>query len=159
MSAQRFWRGFGWGVVATVVMSALMILSIVTGVSPMPRPIPVAIFGRLTGGGLPQPLIIVLAVGAHLAYGGFWAGVLASRARRVSLAGGVALGVFLWLLMQLFVLPYLGWGLFGVAQTPKIAVATLVLHLVYGLTLGALGGRIETPQAATDAADIASVQH
>jgi hypothetical protein len=27
-------------------------------------------------------------------------------------------------------------GLFGTAITPKIAVATLVLHLIYGVTLG-----------------------
>jgi len=29
-----------------------------------------------------------------------------------------------------------GWGVFGTAITPKIAVATLVLHLIYGATLG-----------------------
>lgn len=38
--------------------------------------------------------------------------------------------------MQIMFLPFLGWGLFGTAITPKIAVATLVLHLVYGGVLG-----------------------
>lgn len=28
-----------------------------------------------------------------------------------------------------------GWGLFGVAITPKVAIATLVLHLIYGAAL------------------------
>ena len=90
----------------------------------------------------------MLAVVAHLAYGGFWGGVLAAGARRVTLAGGVALGLALWLLMQLVVLPYLGWGVFGLAQTPKIAIATLVLHVVYGFTLGALGRRAGAPDVA-----------
>lgn len=60
---------------------------------------------------------------------------------------GIGLGVFLWLIMQVVVLPFLGWGLFGTAQTPKIAVATLVLHLVYGPTFGWLMGRNETDAA------------
>lgn len=38
--------------------------------------------------------------------------------------------------MQLIVLPLLGWGVFGVAITPPTAVATLVLHLIYGPSLG-----------------------
>ena len=36
----------------------------------------------------------------------------------------------------LFALPALGWGLFGTAVTPRVAVATLALHLVYGAVLG-----------------------
>lgn len=43
--------------------------------------------------------------------------------------------------MQVVVLPFLGWGLFGASQTPRIAVATLVLHLVYGATYGWLMDR------------------
>jgi hypothetical protein len=37
--------------------------------------------------------------------------------------------------------PFLGWGAFGAAITPIIAVATLVLHLVYGATFGWLMDR------------------
>jgi hypothetical protein len=46
------------------------------------------------------------------------------------------MGLFLWLIMELVVLPLLGWGVFGSAITSKIAVATLVLHLIYGGILG-----------------------
>ena len=38
--------------------------------------------------------------------------------------------------MGVVVLPLLGWGLFGTAITPRVAVATLLLHLVYGSVLG-----------------------
>ena len=44
----------------------------------------------------------------------------------------------MWVLMGVVFLPVVGWGLFGTSITPQIAVATLVLHLVYGLTLGLL---------------------
>lgn len=147
MDAQRFLSGFGWGVVATIAMSALMIVGVLTGMSPMPKPIPAAIVGNLTGGGLPQPATMALAIILHLGYGGFWGGALAAVTRRVTIWHGVALGVALWLIMQVVVLPFLGWGLFGSSQTPKIAVATLVLHLVYGATYGWLIDR--RPAAAT----------
>ena len=133
----RFWKGALWGAVATVAMSVLMILAAVTGVSPMPKPIPAAIVGKLTGGELPKPMLMATAAILHLGYGAFWGGVLAAASERITVWRGLVLGVGLWLLMQIIVLPFLGWGLFGVGQTPKIALATLILHLVYGVTLGA----------------------
>jgi hypothetical protein len=137
----RFLTGFGWGVVATVAMSLLMLIGVGTGASPMPKPIPAAIVGRLGGAALPGPAMMALAAAAHLGYGGFWGGVLAVGIDRVTVKAGLALGVGLWLLMQVVVLPFVGWGLFGASVTPAIAGATLVLHLVYGGVLGALVDR------------------
>lgn len=144
MEGHRFRRGFGWGVVATITMSALMIIGMLTGMAPMPKPIPAAIVGKLSGGGLPQLATMALAVILHLGYGGFWGGALASVSRRVTMWRGLALGIVLWLVMQLVVLPFLGWGLFGTSETPKIAVATLLLHVVYGVTFGWLMDREAT---------------
>jgi hypothetical protein len=141
MDGRRIAVGFGWGVVATIAMSAVMILGTVTGAAPMPKPIPVAIVGKVLGAGTPKPLLMALGIASHLAYGGFWGAVLAAFTRPVTLWKGIALGIFLWLLMQVAVLPFLGWGAFGAAITPIIAVATLVLHLVYGATFGWLMDR------------------
>ena len=145
MDGKRLAIGFGWGLVATLAMSILMIIAVATGLSPMPKPIPAAMVGKVMGGvvgeGIPQPAIVALAVASHFAYGGFWGAVLAALTRPVTLWKGIGLGVILWLIMQLAVLPFLGWGLFGLAITPLIAVATLVLHLVYGATLGLLMDR------------------
>lgn len=137
----RFLSGFGWGVTATLVMSAVMILGMATGMSPMPRPIPAAIIGNLGGGGLPQPAMMGIAALAHLGYGGSWGGVLARATRPVTVWKGLGLGVALWIVMQVLVLPFLGWGFFGTSVTLEIAVATLVLHLVYGAVLGGLTDR------------------
>lgn len=141
MDTRRFGRGFGWGVVATIAMSAVMIVGLLTGMSPMPKPIPAAIVGKLTGGGLPQAATMGLAALLHLGYGGFWGGTLAALTRRITVWHGIGLGLALWLIMQVVVLPFLGWGLFGVSQTPKIALATLLLHIVYGATYGWLMDR------------------
>lgn len=137
----RFLPGFGWGVVATVVMSVPMIAGAVAGILPMPKPIPVAIVGTLLGPELPRPLLMALGAGSHLAYGGVAGGVLALLTRRVTLAKGAGWGVLLWVLMGVSWLPLLGWGLFGTGISPRVAVATLVLHLVYGIALGWLVDR------------------
>ena len=148
MKGRRFLQGFGWGAAATVVMSIPMIAGTLTGFSPMPKPIPAAIVGSLLGE-IPKPLLLLFAALSHLGYGGFWGGVLAISTKRVTIWNGLALGVFLWLVMQVAVLPWLGWGPFGTTVTPMIAVATLVLHLIYGATLGWLTDR-DAPAARID---------
>lgn len=136
MKQTRSLRGFGYGVVATVAMSTLMIFGVLSGLSPVPEPIPKAIVTSVLGITAPKPLVVGLAVGLHLTYGGVFGVLLAHFTRTVTVLKGVSLGIALWLLMQLGILPVLGWGIFGTTVTPKIAVATLVLHLVYGVVLG-----------------------
>lgn len=136
MTQHRLRAGFGYGIVATIAMSVLMLLALGSGNSPMPQPVPKAVVAQFFGSGLPKPVLMALAVGLHLGYGGVFGVVLARIACPVTIGRGLALGVGLWVLMQVAFLPFLGWGLFGMAITPKIAVATLVLHLVYGGVLG-----------------------
>jgi hypothetical protein len=141
MDSERLLTAFGWGVVATIAMSLLMIIGLATGMSSMPKPIPAAIVGQLLGEGVSKPLIMVLAAVAHLGYGGFWGAVLAHTVRPVTVWKGIAMGLFLWALMGVFILPALGWGLFGIGITLNITFATLILHLIYGITLGWLVDR------------------
>jgi len=129
-------RGFGYGLLATLAMTVVMLLGILTGMSPMPAPIPVALV-KWAFGNLPQPALMGIGMMAHFLYGGV-AGVLFAHLfrQKTNLQTGLLWGALLWLGMQLTVLPLLGWGVFGTAITPKIAVATLVLHLIYGGVLG-----------------------
>lgn len=117
-------------------MSIPMIVGMASGVAPMPEPIPKALMTLVCGAALPSPLLMALSAGSHLAYGGTFGAVLVRLIPDAGLWEGLGTGLVLWLGMQLAVLPLLGWGLFGTAITPKIAVATLILHLIYGATLG-----------------------
>ena len=127
---------FVWGVVATIAMSIPMMIGMATGVAPMPEPIPKALVSLVFGAGLPAPLLMALSAGSHLGYGGVFGALLARLYPEAGIWEGLGLGVLLWLVMEIVVLPVLGWGFFGAAITPKIAVATLVLHLIYGAALG-----------------------
>jgi hypothetical protein len=143
---KRLAVGFSWGVVATIAMSLFMIFAVVTGMSPMPKPIPLAIVSTL-GEWRPMFLLVVFAVISHLAYGGFWGAVLSGMTKHVTILKGIGLGLVLWLLMGIVALPLLGWGFFGSAVDSRIAVATFFLHLVYGVTLGWL---VDHKQPAAD---------
>lgn len=135
VSSRRLAAVFGWGVVATLAMTALMAATVVAGVSPLPKPIPAALVGQ-TFGPLPQVAVLSLALVGHLIYGGLAAAVLAGLTRRIDVKTGLLWGGALWVVTGAAWLPYLGWGPFGLQHTPAIAVATLVLHLVYGAVLG-----------------------
>ena len=82
MENKRILKGFVWGVIATVGMSLIMIFGKLSGLSPMPKPIPVAIVVRVFGE-LPKPAVMTLAIILHLVYGGFWAGVLGGVKREI----------------------------------------------------------------------------
>ncbi|KGI81459.1 hypothetical protein IL38_10965 [Actinopolyspora erythraea] len=149
LDRDRLAAGAGWGVAATVLMSVVMLFGTATGLAPMPSPVPLALVAR-TVGALPQPALMGLAVLVHLSYGAVAATVLAGLVRRVSVGLAVGYGSLLWALMGVVWLPYLGWGLFGTAVTPRIAVATLVPHLVYGVTLGLALDRHRAPRRSSN---------
>lgn len=50
---------------------------------------------------------------------------------------GVLLGLAGWLVMMIAVMPMAGAGLFGLNLGPMAPVATFVLHVIFGLVLGA----------------------
>lgn len=129
-------KGVLYGLLGTLFMSVIMLVGMGTGMSPMPQPVPLAIAEGLLGQ-LAKPLIMLFAIITHFGYGVFWGVVLFSWVKiDGNIWHGLGWGVMLWFIMELIVLPLLGWGVFGSTITPKIAVATLVLHLIYGGTLG-----------------------
>ena len=138
-------KGFIWGLVATLAMTVVMLLGTITGQSPMPAPVPVAL-AKWALGALPKPALMLIGLIAHFIYGGIAGTVFSSILKRINIWTGLGWGVLLWFGMQLIFLPILGWGIFGTAINSQIAIATLVLHLIYGGTLGwGLGRQLSTP--------------
>ena len=139
--------GLWAGIAATAAMTVLMLIAKVAGISPMPKPIPIAIAARLLGTATAPPVLMIVGAVSHFAYGAIFGVALAAYGRPVTVARGLLLGSLLWLVMQVAWLPFLGWGIFGHVITPRIAGATLVLHLVYGGTLGWLLARTNSAGA------------
>src|SRR5713226_3292678 len=138
---KRIVTGIGWGMIATVVMTGMHSLTREAGLFPASKPVFLAIPSKILGSALPESGIVALGITSHLAYGGFWGGVLLAMTRRVTVWKGIVMGIFLWLVMHLVVFPFLGRGFFGSHVSWKIVPASLITHLVYGVTLGWLGSR------------------
>lgn len=140
----------GAGLLATLVMTLVMAVGVTTGMAPMPEPIPLAL-ARLVLPTALKPVIMIVGLGAHFLYGALAGVVFAWLFRHwLTLWSGILWGILLWVVMQIMVLPLLGWGVFGVSVTPKIALATGVLHLLYGAVLGGVlqaAGPADAPQA------------
>lgn len=144
MIGQKLILTFAIGLLATLVMTVLMLLGTLMDLSPMPNPVPAAIVGKVFGQSIPQTSRMLLGFVGHFVYGGIWAILLWHLARPVTIFKGISLGIILWMIMQLGVLPFLGWGVFGSAVTSKIAIATFLLHILYGGVLGLLGQFMST---------------
>ncbi|MFB6347190.1 MAG: hypothetical protein ABEK50_15815 [bacterium] len=140
---QAIKKGALWGALATLVMTLIMLTGMGTGVAPMPEPIPKALASLFLGmliGSVAKPVVMITGMVAHFAYGA-GAGVVFAYLfdENSNWKTGLLWGGILWVIMQIAVLPIIGWGFFGLAITgfpPKIAVGTFVLHLIYGGILG-----------------------
>ncbi len=149
----RIWQGFVWGVVATIAMTvvhifALVIIPRLMGVTAIPMPMPEVIVLKIFGPGLPTAILLLLAVVFHLGYGGFWGAFLFASIPRVTVAKGVVLGAFLYLILLLFLRPLLGQGAFGTPVPLRLALGSAATHFTYGATLGWFGGRKRLAAAA-----------
>ena len=89
-------------------MSTLMIVGVVTGAAPMPRPILEAIVS-LVSGDVATPIRMLVALSAHSLYRGVFGAPLAGIVQQVSVWKGLALGVTLWIGMGIGAFPFIGW--------------------------------------------------
>lgn len=144
---ERFWIGCAWGLVATLIMSAVMLILWWTGASAMSEPIPLSLAARFVGKVLHMrtitPGVVVAAMVVHLGYGGMWSGLLAASTSRVTWWKGMLVGLGLWVIMLIFFLPIAGADVFKVATAASAWGSSLVVHLVYGISVGVLAGRHE----------------
>ena len=134
-------KGLAAGLVATIVLSIIMVIKAQAGLLPAFNAI------QMIAGILGAPLIAGWI--GHFAIGVVLWGVLFALLYPMLPGGngmgkGLVFGVLAWLAMMIIFMPVAGAGFFGLAIGLPVVVATLVLHLIYGAVLGAtyaaLGG-------------------
>jgi uncharacterized membrane protein YagU involved in acid resistance len=126
------------GFIATVVLSIFMIVKSSVGLMPQLNPIGdiVHVADRLTGVtlALPSGWIGHFVLGT-VAWGIIYAALQASLPGTPAVKG-LIFGALAWLAMMIIFMPLAGNGLFALSLGPQATVATLVLHLIYGVVLG-----------------------
>ena len=129
-------KGILGGIVATAVLSGLMLMKSAMGV--MPQLDVIQMLSTMMG------VSTAVAWMVHFGIGAMW-GALFALAYRV-IPGGTAVvkGMLLltgaWLVMMIMVMPMAGAGLFGMHMGLMAPMMTLVLHLVFGVVLGLVYG-------------------
>jgi hypothetical protein len=123
-------------------MTVLIAMGSARGAAPDPRPFPLLIMQQILGTDHGAGLAL-LTIAGHLGYGALMGLAFAFFARPMTVGKGFGWGLFLWALMQVTFVPWLGWGDFGLARGGGFTVYTLVLHVAYGGVLGWFAARDE----------------
>jgi hypothetical protein len=136
---EKLWDGLGAGVAATLLMTGAAFAFPAAG-SKLPY-----FLTRLLRELALHPVYLVLALAAHLAYGGLAGALYFGGAQRVTLKGGLFYGLILWGVAVGVYAPLCGLG-FVANQRPVLALGSLPAHLLYGLALAAFARRGEILQ-------------
>jgi hypothetical protein len=126
------------GLVATIALSIIMVVKTKMGVMPELNAI------KMLAGMMGSSLIMGWV--AHFIIGIFVWGILFALLVN-KLPGGVMISAILfsigaWLIMMLGPMPMTGEGLFGLKLGMMVPVATLMLHIIWGVVLGFVYKRV-----------------
>lgn len=128
-------KAIGVGIGTALLLSAVMVPALRLGISPLPRPLGLAFAETVLGRSLPLPVGLLF----HVAYVSAWSVAYVALFRHaLTLVNALLLGLFLWLVVLVVFFPIVGWGVLGLAVTPKLIVASLVPHLLFGVFLWGL---------------------
>jgi hypothetical protein len=130
-------RGMIAGFVATLVLSALLLLKSTMNIVPELNIIRLLVsLGSIQVGAAWADHFIVGVIVWGLLFGAYDS----VATRPAHWLKGIIFGVFAWIMMGLLFLPLAKVGVFGYKLGPMAAVVTLVYHLVYGAVLGTTYG-------------------
>lgn len=133
-------KGMVAGLVATVVLSALMVLKAMMSFMPE-LDLPKMIAGMMGMPGMPAVGWLVHFMIGVVIYGAAMAVLNARLPGTSAITHGVIIGILGWLVMMVALMPMAGAGLFGMKLGVMAPMMTLALHLIFGAVLGWYYGR------------------
>lgn len=148
----RIVKGIYAGFIATVALSALMILKAAMGM--MPQMNAIKMLAGMAHGIIGTPLTPVVGWLLHFMIGSLLWGILfGALFKRIptqtAITKGLIFGSAAWLVMMVLVMPMAGAGLFGLHLGLGAPIATLVLHWAYGVVLGAAYHKLDSDRLVT----------
>ncbi len=135
LSSSEVWKAIGVGIGTALLLSAVMVPALKSGISPLPQPLGLAFAETLLGGPLPLPVGLLF----HVVYVAAWSVIYVVLFRdALTFRNALLLGLYLWVLVLFVFFPVVGWGFLGLAVSPTMIVASLVPHVLFALFLWGL---------------------
>jgi len=134
-------KGIIAGLVATVVLSVLMIMKGKMGL--MPDVNVIAMLASKMGGNSIMAWLAHFMIGM-IGYGLAYVYIFSKLPFNSNIVRGILLGVAGWLAMMIAIMPMMGAGLFGLslASGVMVPVATLILHIIFGAVLSIVNSKL-----------------
>ncbi len=133
------------GLIATVVLSAMMLVKGMMGV--MPELDVIAMLSSMMGASAAVGWLGHFIIGTVI-WGGGFALLYGLIPGGTALVKGIVFGIAAWLGMMIMVMPTAGAGLFGMGFGIMAPIMTLVLHFIYGAVLGMVFRMLVAPKPA-----------
>ncbi|RUO63720.1 DUF6789 family protein [Pseudidiomarina insulisalsae] len=135
------------GLVATIVLSILMMIKSSMGI--MPELNVIKMLANYLNASMAIGWLVHFLIGI-VAYGIAFTILHQLVPAQKPVILGIALAVIFWLIMMIVLMPMMGNGMFAIGMElgPRPAIATLVLHIIFGFVLGYTAGRLISRSAA-----------
>lgn len=158
MNGMNTRNGLIAGLVATIVLSVLMIAKAAAGL--MPNVNAIRMLTHMGAMYVHTPAVPIMGWIAHFAIGTvLWGLIFAATYRAwpgsAAVVKGIEFSIIAWLAMMLIVMPMAGAGLFGMRLGMPAPIATLVLHIIYGAVLGFVYAKLQASGASERARESA----
>lgn len=143
MTLKNWLKGRIAGFIATIVLSALMLVKAQMGM--MPELNPIKMLTDMVGASTPAAGWVMHFLIGTVLWGTLFAWLGPNIPGESHWLKGIWFGVGAWLLMMIIVMPMAGAGFFGAALGMMAPVMTLILHIIYGVVFGGIYG-LERPE-------------
>lgn len=135
LDARDWVKAIGVGIAVSILTAAFMAAGIKSGLSPLPKSLGLAFAETLLGRPLPLPVGLLF----HLVWTTSFSTLYVILFRdALTFMRALWLAIALWLLVLVFFFPFVGWGFFGLAISPKMIVGAAVPHLLFAILLWGL---------------------
>ncbi|MDN3523615.1 DUF6789 family protein [Halomonas ramblicola] len=141
----RLARGMLAGFVATLVISMILILRLSAGIMPWYNPIEIMNLAAQDLLGTPDARLLGWAIHfvvGTLVWGLLFALLVDHLPGSSDMRRGLLFGLVAWLVVMVTVFPMAGSGMFGMGFGLVAPLSTLLAHVVFGLVIGAMYGRL-----------------
>jgi hypothetical protein len=132
LSARDWGKAAAAGVATGIILAVINVIALTSHLSPLPKPLGLAFAETVLGRQLPLPVGLLFHLAwvtlVSVGYVVWWRDAL-------TLKNTAILAFGLWLLVLLVFFPIVGWGLFGLAISPKLIVPAAVSHALFAVIL------------------------